>query len=109
MNTADSRVALSFDVARSAAVPPWLRYRILCNLRGRLARGVLTITASEHRSQLQNRTAARERMGRILRDAAAALPDPQADDAVARGEGTPNRRQEASRPDQAASPRRDWD
>ncbi|HYO01573.1 MAG TPA: alternative ribosome rescue aminoacyl-tRNA hydrolase ArfB [Mycobacterium sp.] len=72
VNTADSRVELSFDVAHSKSVPEWLRYRMVCRLRGRLTGGVLTVTASEHRGQLQNRAAARERMARLLRDAAAA-------------------------------------
>jgi ribosome-associated protein len=74
VNTADSRVELSFDVARSRSVPEWLRGRILCRLRGRLTDGVLTVAASEHRAQLQNRAAARERMTRLLRAAAAAPP-----------------------------------
>jgi ribosome-associated protein len=74
VNTADSRVELSFDVARSPSIPPHLRHRMLCHLRGRLTDGVLTVTASEHRAQLQNRAAARERMARLLRDAAAAPP-----------------------------------
>jgi ribosome-associated protein len=72
VNTADSRVELSFDVARSAAVPEWLRPRMLRRLGGRLSDGVLRVTASEHRAQLQNRGAARERMARLLRDAATA-------------------------------------
>jgi ribosome-associated protein len=74
VNTSDSRVELSFDLARSPAVPEFLRYRMLCRLRGRLSGGVLTITASEHRGQLQNRAAARERMARLLRGAAEAPP-----------------------------------
>ncbi|MCZ8379601.1 alternative ribosome rescue aminoacyl-tRNA hydrolase ArfB [Mycobacterium sp. CPCC 205372] len=74
VNTADSRVELSFDVARSPSVPPHLRHRILYRLGGRLSAGILTVTASEHRAQLQNRAAARERMARLLRDAAAAPP-----------------------------------
>lgn len=74
VNTADSRVELSFDVARSPAVPPHLRHRMLCGLRNRLTGGVLTVAASEYRAQLQNRAAARERMARLLRDAAAAPP-----------------------------------
>ena len=74
VNTADSRVELSFDVARSPSVPERLRYQMLCRLRTRLAGGVLTVTASEHRGQLQNRAAARERMARLLRAAAAAPP-----------------------------------
>ncbi len=74
VNTADSRVELSFDVARSRSVPEWLRSRILCRLRGRLTDGVLTVAASEHRAQLQNRAAARERMTGLLRAATAAPP-----------------------------------
>ncbi|MEU0496395.1 alternative ribosome rescue aminoacyl-tRNA hydrolase ArfB [Mycobacterium sp. NPDC006124] len=74
VNTADSRVELSFDLARSPSIPERLRYQMLCRLRTRLAGGVLTVTASEHRSQLQNRAAARERMAGILRAAAAAPP-----------------------------------
>jgi ribosome-associated protein len=75
VNTADSRVELSFDLARSPAVPEWLRPRMLRRLGGRLSDGVLRVTASEHRAQLQNRAAARERMARLLRDAATA-PSP---------------------------------
>ena len=74
VNTTDSRVELSFDVARSRSVPERLRYQMVCRLRGRLTDGVLTVTASEHRSQLQNRAAARERMAHLLRAAAAAPP-----------------------------------
>jgi ribosome-associated protein len=75
VNTADSRVELSFDVARSRAVPEHLRYQLVCRLRTRLSGGVLTVAASEHRGQLQNRAAARERMAGLLR-AAAAAPAP---------------------------------
>ena len=58
----------------SPSVPERLRYQMLCRLRTRLAGGVLTVTASVHRGQLQNRAAARERMARLLRAAAAAPP-----------------------------------
>ena len=74
VNTADSRVELSFDLASSPSVPEWLRSRMLARLRRRLVDGVLTVAASEHRAQLQNRAAARERLARLLRDAAAAPP-----------------------------------
>ena len=74
VNTTESRVELSFDLARSRSVPEWLRKRMLCRLHGRLAGGVLTVTASEHRGQLQNRAAARERMARLLRTAAVTPP-----------------------------------
>jgi ribosome-associated protein len=74
VNTTDSRVELSFDVARSPSVPESLRERALARLGGRLVDGVLTITASEFRSQLRNRDAARERLAETLRGATA--PDP---------------------------------
>ncbi|HEY2693983.1 MAG TPA: alternative ribosome rescue aminoacyl-tRNA hydrolase ArfB [Pseudonocardiaceae bacterium] len=74
VNTADSRVELSFDVARSIAIPQRLRPRALQRLGGRLVDGVLTVAASEHRAQLQNRQAARERLATLLR--AALRPPP---------------------------------
>jgi ribosome-associated protein len=61
VNTTDSRVELSFDVEGSAALPAVYRDRALRALAGRLADGVLTVTASETRSQLRNREAAAER------------------------------------------------
>ena len=50
------------------------RRRALDRLSGRLVDGVLTVTASEQRSQLRNREAALERMAEIL--AAAVAPPP---------------------------------
>jgi ribosome-associated protein len=74
VNTADTRVELSFDVARSPSLSPRARARALERLAGRLVQGVLTITASEHRSQLRNREAARDRLADVLRDAVAPPP-----------------------------------
>jgi ribosome-associated protein len=74
VNTADSRVELSFDVARSPSLPTHARDRVLDRLKGRLVDGVLTVVASEHRSQLRNREAARDRLAETLR--AALEPDP---------------------------------
>jgi ribosome-associated protein len=74
VNTSDSRVELSFDVARSPTLPPNLRPRALARLHGRLVDGVLTVVASEHRSQLRNRNDARERLVALL--VAAMAPDP---------------------------------
>lgn len=71
VNTADSRVELSYDVASSPSVPQHLRARLLTRLDSRLVGGVLTIAASEHRTQLANRRAARERLAQLLREAAA--------------------------------------
>jgi len=77
VNTTDSRVELSFDLEGSAALPALYRERALHALAGRLADGVLTVTASETRSQLRNREAAAERMSALLTEAAAPLPRPR--------------------------------
>lgn len=74
VNTADSRVELIFDVAGSRAIPEQLRERMLERLRGRLVDGCVTVVASEHRNQLANRKAARERLAQLLREAAAPPP-----------------------------------
>jgi ribosome-associated protein len=71
VNTADSRAELTFDVERSPALPEWARARAAERLAGRLAGGVLTVAASEQRSQLANRQAARARMAAMLRAAVA--------------------------------------
>jgi ribosome-associated protein len=73
VNTADSRVELSLDVSHTTALGPVQRARALDRLSRRLVDGVLTITASEHRSQLRNREAALERMAKTL---AAAIAPP---------------------------------
>lgn len=77
VNTADSRVELSFDLAGSPSVPDHLRERALRRLAGRLVDGVLTIVASEHRSQRRNRDAAQERLAATLREAFAPDPPPR--------------------------------
>jgi ribosome-associated protein len=77
VNTADSRVELSFDLAATAALPPVLKDRALRALAGRLTGGVLTVVASEHRSQLRNRQAAASRMSALLTDATAPPPAPR--------------------------------
>lgn len=69
VNTADSRVQLSLDVATSTAFSDVQRERLSERLAGRLASGTLTVEASEHRSQARNRAAARERLGALLADA----------------------------------------
>ncbi|MBO9625328.1 MAG: aminoacyl-tRNA hydrolase [Microbacterium sp.] len=69
VNTADSRVELVWDAAASAALSPVQRERLLERLSGRLVGGVLTIAASEHRAQLRNRDAARERLVAVVAEA----------------------------------------
>jgi ribosome-associated protein len=74
VNTADSRVELSFDVRGSAVLPDQLRERLLQRLAHRLVDGVLTIAASEYRSQHRNREAARARLVELLTEAGAPPP-----------------------------------
>jgi ribosome-associated protein len=77
VNTTDSRVELSFDVARSPSLGPTLRARALERLAGRLTDGVVTVAAEEHRSQLRNRQAARVRLAELLREATAPPAPPR--------------------------------
>jgi ribosome-associated protein len=74
VNTTDSRAELSFDVARTSALGPVLKARALERLGDRLVDGVITVAASEHRSQLQNRRAAEERLTELLVEAVAPPP-----------------------------------
>ncbi len=74
VNTTDSRVELSFDVSATAVLDPALKARALRRLAPRLTDGVLTIAASEHRSQLRNREAAEARLAQSLREAIAPPP-----------------------------------
>jgi len=90
VNTTDSRVEVSYDVATSPSLPERLRSRALERLAPRLVDGVLTVAASEHRSQLRNREAALLRLAALLRTAVAAPP----------------RARRATRPSRAAKERR---
>ena len=69
VNTTDSRVQLSFDLGTASALSELQRRRALTFLAERLTGTVLTISASEHRSQHRNRIAARERLASMLREA----------------------------------------
>lgn len=69
VNTADSRVQLSLDLASTSALDETQRRRVMANLSSRLAGGLLIIAAAEHRSQWRNRAAARERLADLLRRA----------------------------------------
>jgi ribosome-associated protein len=75
VNTTDSRVELSFDLAGSPSVPDHLRARALGRLAHRLVDGrVIRVTASEYRSQHRNREAARGRLAELLERALAPSP-----------------------------------
>lgn len=72
VNTADSRVELTWDVVGSAALTAAQRQQLLDRLGSRLSNGTVTVSSSEHRAQLQNRAAARARLGSLI--AAALVP-----------------------------------
>ena len=84
------------------------RQRLTERLGGRLVDGVLTIAASEHRQQLRNRQAARERLAAVLR--AALAPPPRAAGAPSPPAGSQERRIEAKKQrGQLKKQRRNWD
>jgi ribosome-associated protein len=62
-------VQLSLNIATTTALDETQRTRALERLNSRLSDGVLTIAASAHRSQRQNRAAARERLAATIREA----------------------------------------
>ena len=90
VNTTDSRVELSLDISTTTALGPVQRSRAQERLSDRLVDGVLTVTASEHRSQLRNREAARERLAEVL--AAAVAPPPPRRRPTRAGRGARERR-----------------
>ena len=74
VNTTDSRVELTFDPAASTSLTPTQVERVLEVLSASLVQGRIVVAASEYRSQLRNRAAARERLANLLRDALAPPP-----------------------------------
>ena len=72
VNTSDTRVQLSFDLAGSEAFPDELKQRMLLRLGDQVV-----IVASEYRSQLRNRRAAASRLGELLEQAMKPPPPPR--------------------------------
>ena len=66
VNTSDSRVELSWNVADSAALSASQRMLLLTRLGHRLNAGVITIAASERRSQLRNREIALAKLADLV-------------------------------------------
>ena len=78
VNTTDSRVQLSYDLRN---LPEPYRSRARASLAAHAVDDVITVVASERRSQFQNRASATARLVDLLRAAtapaaAAATPDP---------------------------------
>lgn len=90
VNTTDTRVELSWHIGASEALTDTQRQRLLARLRPRLVQSVLTISASEFRSQTANRRAARERLAALVREAIA--PPPPARRATKPTRGSKERR-----------------
>lgn len=68
VNTSDSRVALSWNVAASASLSDAQRQILLRRLKRRLIAGSVTVTASEQRSQLRNREIALTKLAELVAD-----------------------------------------
>jgi ribosome-associated protein len=66
VNTADSKVELRFNLAATNTIPPELKQRALHRLGSRLVEGSLIVTASAHRTQLDNRRAAAAKLAVML-------------------------------------------
>jgi ribosome-associated protein len=67
VNTTDSRVELSWQPGSSTALSPVALERLRTRLAGRMTGDALVVTASEFRSQLRNREAARARLAALVR------------------------------------------
>jgi ribosome-associated protein len=108
VNTADSRVELSVAPLELPGLSDAQRARLAQRLGPRLVGGVLTIAAAEHRQQLRNRQAARERLAAVLR--AALAPPPPARRRTKPTRGAQERRIEAKKQrGQLKRQRRNWD
>lgn len=64
VNTTDTRVQLSFDLAGSDVFPDELKQRMLSRLGDEVV-----VVATEHRSQLRNRRSAEQRLAEQLEEA----------------------------------------
>ncbi|WP_142058880.1 alternative ribosome rescue aminoacyl-tRNA hydrolase ArfB [Pseudarthrobacter sp. B4EP4b] len=71
VNTTDTRVELSWNVSASLAVSESQRLILLSRLGQRLVDGVITVTASEERSQLRNREIAMVKLADVVAGALA--------------------------------------
>jgi ribosome-associated protein len=108
VNTADSRVELLVAPLELPGLSDVHRQRLAQRLGDRLVDGVLTVVAGEHRQQLRNRQAARERMAAVLR--AALAPPPAARRRTRPTRGSQERRIQAKKErGQLKKQRRSWD
>jgi len=71
VNTSDSRVQLTWNIAESLVLGDDQREMLLTRLGRRLVAGAITVTVSEQRSQLRNREAALGKLAEIVGSALA--------------------------------------
>ncbi|MFC6355701.1 alternative ribosome rescue aminoacyl-tRNA hydrolase ArfB [Luethyella okanaganae] len=90
VNTSESRVELSWNIADSLALSEAQRQMLLTRLGRRLVNGAVTVAASEQRSQLRNREIALEKLAVLV--AAGLAPDATPRRATKRTRGSDRRR-----------------
>ncbi|MFF8512274.1 alternative ribosome rescue aminoacyl-tRNA hydrolase ArfB [Streptomyces sp. NPDC015492] len=109
VNTSDSQVELRFDLAATDALPEVWKARALERLGGRLVNGVVTVRASEHRSQWRNRETAAVRLAALLAEATAPPPKPRRPTKIPRGINERRLREKKQRSETKRTRRsRDW-
>lgn len=102
VNTSDSRVELSWNVADSAALSDAQRLMLMTRLDRRLIAGVVTVTASEQRSQLRNRQLALAKLADLVAEGLAPEAAPRRATKPTKGS---NRRRLAAKEQRAATKR----
>jgi ribosome-associated protein len=90
VNTTDSRVELSWNIRDSAALSATQRMILLRRLEPRLIDGLITVAASEQRSQLRNREIALAKLAEVV--AAGLAPGPPGRKATKPTQGSNRRR-----------------
>ncbi|MBW3706528.1 aminoacyl-tRNA hydrolase [Streptomyces griseus] len=109
VNTSDSQVELRFDLAATDALPEVWKARALDRLASRLVGGVISVRASEHRSQWRNRETAAVRLAALLAEATAPPPKPRIKRKIPRGINERRLREKKQRGDtKRGRSGRDW-
>ncbi|MDX3682132.1 alternative ribosome rescue aminoacyl-tRNA hydrolase ArfB [Streptomyces sp. NBC_01685] len=109
VNTSDSQVELRFDLAATGSLPEVWKARALERLASRLVGGVVSVRASEHRSQWRNRETAAVRLAALLAEATAPPPKPRLKKKIPRGINERRLREKKQRGDtKRGRSGRDW-
>ncbi|MFC8226678.1 alternative ribosome rescue aminoacyl-tRNA hydrolase ArfB [Streptomyces sp. NPDC057287] len=109
VNTSDSQVELRFDLAATDSLPEVWKARAVERLAGRLVGGVVSVRASEHRSQWRNRETAAVRLAALLAEATAPPPRPRLKKKIPRGINERRLREKKQRGDtKRGRSGRDW-